>query len=172
MQPNIWHDPIPQQGRKKWRAWYSAFTTCNSKAGKSGTPFCNNAPQTCGTNNAKGADRGSGFLYAESDDGLNWIKPNLGLQTWNGSKDNNLINLALTGSGFGGMTTGVYLDEASKDPSQRYKISTGSNGAGGIATSPDGIHWNNQKDLEKETHARWDTPKNVVWDHVRKQWIM
>ena len=70
------------------------------------------------------------------------------------------------------MTTGVYLDEATKDPRQRYKISTGSNGAGAIAVSADGIHWSNEKDLEKETHARWDTPKNVVWDPVVKQWIM
>ena len=29
------------------------------------------------------------------------------------------------------MTTGVYLDETATDPTQRYKISTGTNGAGG-----------------------------------------
>lgn len=67
------------------------------------------------------------------------------------------------------MTTGVYLDEATTDPSQRYKISTGTNGAGGIATSPDGLTWTNNKDLEKMTHARWDTPKNTVWDPINKQ---
>lgn len=171
MQPNIWYDPIEQPGRKKWRAWYSAFTTCNG-AEKDKTPFCNNAPQQCGTLNKKGGDRGSGFLYAESDDGLNWTKPNLGLQTWKGDKNNNLIELALTGSGYGGMTTGVYLDEATTNASQRYKISTGSNGAGGIAVSADGIHWTDRIDLSKETHARWDTPKNIVWDPARKQWIM
>lgn len=77
--------------------------------------------------------RRQGFLYAESDDGLNWTKPNLGLQTWKGDKNNNLIELALTGRGYGGMTTGVYLDETTTNASQRYKISTGSNGAGGIA---------------------------------------
>ena len=38
--------------------------------------------------------------------------------------------------------------------------------------SADGVHWNSSKDLSKQTHARWDTPKNVVWDAVRKQWIM
>jgi hypothetical protein len=56
----------------------------------------------------------------------------------------------------------------------RYKISTGSNGKGGIAVSPDGITgWvNATKDLEEDTHARWDTPKNIVWDPLRKQWIM
>jgi len=169
MQPNIWHDPVPQAGRKQWRAWYSAFTTCSKP--KAEVPFCNNAPQKCGTTNQIGGARGSGFLYAESDDGISWTKPNLGIQTWKNSTDNNLIELAL-GKGDGGMTTGVYLDEATKDPSLRYKISTGSNGAGAIAVSADGIHWKSTKDLEKETHARWDTPKNVVWDPVAKQWIM
>lgn len=110
------------------------------------------------------AGRGSGFLYAESRDGITWVKPNLGMTDWKGSKDNNLIET-------NGMTTGIYLDE-SADASERYKIATGSNGAGSIAVSADGIHWNATKNLAAETHARWDTPKNVVWDTVTKQWIM
>ena len=57
-----------------------------------------------------------------------FCRPNLGLQSWKGSTDNNLIRLAL-GGGDGGMTTGIYLDETTTDKSQRYKISTGSNGA-------------------------------------------
>ena len=28
-----------------------------------------------------GGSRGTGFLYAESDDGFEWTKPNLGLAT-------------------------------------------------------------------------------------------
>ena len=72
----VWYDPLEQPGRKKWRAWYSAFTTCSKP--KATVPFCNNAPQTCGTTNVKGGSRGSGFLYAESDDGINWVKPSLG----------------------------------------------------------------------------------------------
>ena len=46
------------------------------------------------------------------------------------------------------------------------------NGAGGIAVSADGIHWQDVKDLQQETHARWDTPKNLVWDESRRQWII
>merc|ERR1712070_628505 len=110
------------------------------------------------------ASRGTGLLYAESDDGITWTKPNLGMTDWKGSKANNLIETD-------GMTTGIYLDETA-DASERYKIVTGSNGKGRIATSADGIHWNNTKDLEKETFGRWDTPKNTVWDPVQKQWIV
>ena len=26
---SVWYDPVPQPGRKRWRAWYSSFTTCS-----------------------------------------------------------------------------------------------------------------------------------------------
>eukprot|EP01045_Picozoa_sp_COSAG04_P022518 COSAG04_NODE_2559_length_3930_cov_234.160794_2_plen_306_part_00 len=89
---------------------------------------------------------------------------NLGMTDWKGSKNNNLLEL-------NGMTTQIYLDEGAPD-SERFKIVTGSNGAGGIAVSADGIHWGEVKDLQTETHARWDTPKNLVWDPARRQWII
>lgn len=167
MQPNVWHDPVEQPGRKQWRAWYSAFTSCSKPLHT--VPFCNNQPQKCGTDNVRGGARGAGLLYAESDDGLTWTKPNLGMAEFppkSGDKNNNLLEND-------GMTTGIYLDETAP-ANERYKISTGSNGKGGIAVSPDGVTgWvNNVTDLEKETHARWDTPKNVVWDPIQKQWIM
>eukprot|EP00035_Acanthoeca_spectabilis_P032284 m.18167 g.18167 ORF g.18167 m.18167 type:complete len:543 (+) comp5277_c0_seq1:92-1720(+) len=159
MQPNVWYDPE----LSKWRVWYSAFTSCSKP--KETVPYCNNAPQTCGTpTEASHADRGTGFLYAESVDGLVWTKPNLNLTEWNGSKDNNIIDI-------GGMTTGVYLDE-SAPKAERYKMQPGSNGGGGVAVSSDGLTWNFTKDLSKDTRARWDTPKNIVWDAVREQWIM
>ena len=51
------------------------------------------------------------------------------------------------------------LFQETAPPAERYKISTGSNGKGAIAVSPDGIHgWlNATKNLAAETHARWDT---------------
>ena len=36
-------------------------------------------------------DRGDLTLYAESDDGINWVKPSLGIFTFDGSRDNNII---------------------------------------------------------------------------------
>jgi hypothetical protein len=167
MQPNVWYDPIPYPGRKKWRAWYSAFTSCSKPLHT--VPFCNNQPQTCGTPNPAGGKRTAGLLYAESDDGFNWTKPDLNMAEFP-AKSGNMKNNLLENDG---MTTGIYLDETAPK-AERYKISTGSNGKGGIAVSPDGITgWlNATKDLEEDTHARWDTPKNIVWDPVQKQWIM
>src|SRR5258708_1389816 len=36
---------------------------------------------------------GSAYCYAESSDGIHWVKPNLGLFEWKGSKANNVIYL-------------------------------------------------------------------------------
>ena len=136
------HRPRMQCVRmKKWRAWYSAFTSCSKP--KETVPFCNNAPQQCGTlAGTSSADRGTGLLYAESDDGLSWYKPNLGLTDWKGSKDNNLIELD-------GMTTGIYLDENAAD-NERYKIVTGSNGKG---AAPHPIHTSQQDVHTRTPHA-------------------
>ena len=72
MQPNVWYDPA----MKKWRAWYSAFTSCSKPLHT--IPYCDNQPQQCGSvAGSSKAGRGSGFLYAESDDGLTWYKPSL-----------------------------------------------------------------------------------------------
>ena len=37
---------------------------------------------------------GAGVFYAESQDGIHWIKPNLGLQEYNGNYSNNLVKLS------------------------------------------------------------------------------
>eukprot|EP01079_Euglenida_sp_SAG-EU17-18_P005303 gene5304-948_t len=159
MQPNVWYDPE----LRKWRAWYSTFTSCSKPKGT--VPFCNNVPQQCGSaaGNTGGASRGTALLYAESADGFNWTKPDLGVAVWNGSAANNIVKV-------GGMACGVYLDEAAPPP-ERYKM-TGIDGQGSIAASSDGIRWNRTKDLSPDTHARWDTPHNMVWDQDRGQWLL
>lgn len=89
MQPNVWYDP----NLTKWRCWYSTFTSCSKP--KTTVPYCNNASQKCGSvaPGENKADRGTAFLYAESSDGINWVKPNLGLVDWKGNKNNNIIGI-------------------------------------------------------------------------------
>ena len=54
MQPNVWYDPQ----LKKWRCWYSSFTSC-AKPQKS-IPFCDNEPATCGSKLPTTATAGRG----------------------------------------------------------------------------------------------------------------
>lgn len=82
---------------------------------------------------------GPWWCYAESRDGVHWIKPDLGLVEFHGSKQNNIV---MTGTN----ETTFFLDPAAP-PESRYKAVAvmhwpDPQRAGiYIHTSPDGIHW-------------------------------
>lgn len=84
-------------------------------------------------------------LYAESEDGITWAKPELGLHEFRGSKANNIVIP-------GGALFGLHVDQDEPNPKRRYK---------GIVfhkpkyvpregyflyTSPDGIHWTRERE--------------------------
>jgi hypothetical protein len=84
--------------------------------------------------------------YAESTDGANWTKPNLGLVEFKGSKDNNLVLLEPGPLGF--VNLKVLRDDAEADPQRRYKMSAHvyfrhNTRLGTLApfASPDGLRW-------------------------------
>ena len=84
--------------------------------------------------------------YAESSDGLHWMKPTLGLVDYKGSKDNNLILTDPSPLGF--VNLKVLADADDPDPRRRYKISTHvyfrhNTRLGTLApfASADGLHW-------------------------------
>ena len=117
------------------------------------------------------------LAYAESTDGVNWVKPRIGTVRFDGSTDNNLVygmDLAL----------GRFLLEATvfKDPSappdQRYKLIHG-----GLldtkpclygAVSPDGLRWSPLEapllpDYQSDTQtvARFDEEKGKYVGYFR-----
>ena len=59
--------------------------------------------------------------YAESSDGVTWTKPNLGLVEFEGSRQNNLVDV---GGEWGFVNLKVIRDEIDPDPSRRYKMTT------------------------------------------------
>lgn len=59
--------------------------------------------------------------YAESADGVTWVKPELGLVEFRGSKKNNLVDV---GGAWGFVNLKVIKDEADPDASRRYKMVT------------------------------------------------
>lgn len=106
---------------------------------------------------------GPGVSYAESDDGLRWVKPALDLVAINGVRTNILFRKISERTGSDGLPYyhelfGVHKDERDPDPSRRYKMGflsidwdykgpregrfrEGQRRGLGIAGSPDGIHW-------------------------------
>ena len=55
-----------------------------------------------------------GICYAESEDGLHWRKPELGLIEFNGNTRNNLVQRGAHGAG-------VFFDPTDADPARRYQ---------------------------------------------------
>jgi hypothetical protein len=87
--------------------------------------------------------------YAESDDGIKFNRPNLGLFDFNGIKDNSIVLVANGGTSdrYG---ASVIVDPGERDATHRYKMayfdfSRNSDGREypglSVAFSPDGIHW-------------------------------
>lgn len=113
------------------------------------------------------------LAYAESTDGINWVKPELGLYEYKGSKANNLLGLH--------SLEGVVFQDPNQPPEQRYiYVSTGKpgstakseSGAMGLYRhySPDGIHW--QRDAEPLIKSGSDTQNVVWWDENRKEYVV
>ncbi len=93
--------------------------------------------------------------YAESTDGINWTKPNLGLVEYKGNKNNNLILTDPSPLGF--VNIKVLADPEDPDPARRYKISghiyfRHNTRLGSLApfVSADGLTWNLVKDVKSE----------------------
>ncbi len=87
--------------------------------------------------------------YAESDDGIKFIRPNLGLFDFNGVKDTSIVLVANGGTSdrYG---ASVVVDPREHDVNRRYKMAyfdftrdrAGREYPGlNVAFSPDGIHW-------------------------------
>ncbi|MBQ8758582.1 MAG: hypothetical protein IJZ20_02720, partial [Clostridia bacterium] len=80
--------------------------------------------------------------YATSKDGINWEKPNLGLVSYNGSKDNNIIGQYHLQS--------VIKDDDETDPAKRYKMITYDlDGVYSTHYSADGLSWTRSTDFLK-----------------------
>ncbi len=75
-------------------------------------------------------------LYATSQDGLHWQRPDLGITEYNGSTENNIV--------YGMESPSVIFDPQESDPAQQYKIlGCIKKPVRGyfVAHSPDGLHW-------------------------------
>jgi hypothetical protein len=131
-----WHTVLHDQGR--YRCWYEAWDETYK------------------------LDFEARLCYAESDDGLTWRKPELGLVEYRGSKQNNiLLDLAHSFHGFGFTGHCVFVDPTASGR-ERYKMLcmgaaealTGDAWLGVVipAWSADGLRW------ECPRHPKWNCP--------------
>ncbi len=109
--------------------------------------------------------------YAESRDGIHWVKPNLGLFDWPGSPDNNIIWR-------GGPETHNFAPFRDTNPGcppeQRYKAVAGTTASKGLLTfqSADGIHWSKLSHGPVVTKGAFDSHNTAFWDAERGRYVM
>lgn len=135
----------------------------------------------------RGADRGPRgefnlphpmvWCYAESKDGINWTKPNLGLFEFNGSKENNIV---LATRDFGDFhyrladNVSVFKDNnPNVAPDALYKaIADRREPAWELLAfkSPDGIHWTPLSETPILTDGTFDTQNTAFWDSERNEY--
>ncbi len=104
------------------------------------------------------------LCYAESKDGLNWIKPELGIVEYEGSKKNNILLKSVV--------DGTAFIDPTAPPERRYKIlhTIGPHKGGlRVSYSADGIHFA----TPKEPASPWtpDSQQNVFYDPALKKYV-
>ena len=100
--------------------------------------------------------------YAYSVDGINWIKPKLGLVDFGGSRQNNIVDVDL-GLAY---AFSCFIDPHETDPRQKYKCCWGHPGKirACLGYSADGIRWTAYNRGEPVTGRAADTHSDLVWD--------
>ena len=112
--------------------------------------------------------------YAESKDGLHWVKPNLGICEWNGSKENNIILRSVDKPEEGGFFDNffVFIDtNPNCPPEKRFKATAYHNYyrlAGWV--SPDGIRW--KLDTVFDLEGKFDSLNVCWWDERIQKYVM
>jgi len=116
--------------------------------------------------------------YAESNDGIHWRKPSLGLHEFRGSKDNNIVFASIK---IGNLTLNaahlaVFKDENPQAATDaRYKailLSKYQGGKSGLVPfkSPDGLQWLPMSDRPVITDGAFDSQNLAFWDPIHKEY--
>jgi hypothetical protein len=109
--------------------------------------------------------------YAESTDGIQWVKPNLGLFDWDGSKENNII----WRDGPETHNFAPFIDtRPGCPPEERFKAVGGTVTSKGLLsfTSADGIHWKRRSREPIVSEGAFDSHNTVFWDSHHGRYVM
>lgn len=116
------------------------------------------------------------LCYAESEDGIRWTKPDLGLFEIDGSKQNNVV-IAPDGPWGEARPDGAHAavffdDNPGCSADARYKAIVGSHDPKGLLVmkSADGIRWSMLHDAPVITDGAFDSQNLAFWDPVRREY--
>ena len=108
--------------------------------------------------------------YAESDDGVNWRKPDLGQHAFNGSRANNIILMDDCAT----HNFSPFFDtRPACPPEQAYKALGGRNASTGLFAfaSADGVRWTRLDSNPVITKGAFDSQNIAFWDGRRQLYV-
>lgn len=165
------HAPRPEeivlQFDKPWEGRFSAYITVLHDP-----ELKKNRMYYRGNQSASDGSSGEVTCYAESSDGIHWVKPNLGLHEVSGSKNNNVV---LAQQPPFTHNFSPFLDGRPDVPkSERYKTLAGLGGKhGGLCAfaSADGIHWHKLQEAPVITKGAFDSQNVSFWSEAEQCYI-
>lgn len=105
-------------------------------------------------------DQTATFAVAESEDGITFTRPDLGLVEFQGSPANNLLQLG----GFPNVPPPFLDTNPACLPEERFKGLTSQWAKLWAMTSPDGLHWRPLQDGPLDLPGQFDTQNTSFWD--------
>jgi hypothetical protein len=107
--------------------------------------------------------------YAESRDGIRWLKPDLGLVEFNGSKKNNILWTGLGTHNF----TPLLDSRPGCPPEEKYKALASDEKNENLFAfkSADGLHWSFLKKEPVIPKGTFDSQNLAFWDSVRGTYL-
>jgi hypothetical protein len=154
---NVYANVIYDEEEQIYKCWYSPFIVDQSSKGM--TLERRQEAEYRAPDN-----REMVICYSTSEDGITWVKPELGLVEYEGSKANNILwrgggdTEALQEGPHG---SGIFKDLRDPDPNRRYKAFLKSEILS-VAFSADGIHWGPATACP-EANCAGDTHNNALW---------
>lgn len=110
------------------------------------------------------AEKGTSAVtcYAESRDGIHWVKPSLGLFEFEGSKDNNVV---LAGVDDFSRGFSPFIDTRPGVPKEERYKAVGAKSKEGLAlfASADGLHWQRMSEGYFFTQGMFDSQNVMFW---------
>ncbi len=154
---NLYANVMYDEDQKIYKCWYSPFIVDDSARGMT-------LAQREQVEYDPPREREMAICYATSKDGITWIKPELGITEYEGSRATNILWRGIGEQGEhweGPHGTGIFKDLRDPDPKRRYKAFLKAEILS-VAFSADGIKWS-QAITCPEADSAGDTHNNAFW---------
>ena len=153
VQPGMaWVNVVRDEKAGMFKMWYAASEPVRGDVARGRNPYH------------------TAIAYAESKDGLKWVLPKIGKFERNGSKENNIVWMGMSDRNAGEAQIVTQIPEEARR-GYRYLLVYLAGGGIQLVGSKDGITWD--KASNQKIHAMAsDFPNNILWDPVRKEFVM